>query len=169
MKKDSTAYKVVLLGVLCAICGLALGGVNNLTAPIIAETQLQNELANLELIYPDAEFTQLEVTDDSGYIQGAYSAEGYGTVYKVHAVGYNSNGFTFLVAIDDEGTIDGFATLEQSETSGFGARCFEDDFINSLIGLDASEDTPLLSGATITSSAIRRGIAAAYACWSESH
>ena len=48
MKKDSTGYKVVLLGVLCAICGLLLAVVNSLTAPVIAERSLAAEKENLE-------------------------------------------------------------------------------------------------------------------------
>ena len=164
MKKDSIGYKVVLLGVLCAVCGLLLSIVNGITEPVIAKASLAAELSNLELLYPGADFTEVKDFDDpSGLVTGAYSAEGKGMVYKIHAVGYNSNGFTFMVAIDNDGKISGFQELEQAETSGFGARCFEDDYKSQITSITVSDDVPLLSGATLTSTAIKNGITAAEA------
>ena len=46
MNREGTLYKVVLLGVLCAICGLLLGGVNAVTAPVIAEAKNVESPAN---------------------------------------------------------------------------------------------------------------------------
>lgn len=164
MKKDSIAYKVVLLGVLCGVCGLLLGAVNNVTEPLIAAASLQTELANLELIYPGATFAEVtDYTDDSGVVTGVYSAEGLGYVYKCTGMGYSSNGFTFLVAINNDGTIGGYTVLEESETSGFGKRCFEDDYTNQILALTVDDDVPLLSGATLTSTAVKQGIEAAEA------
>ena len=68
-----------------------------------------------------------------------------------------------MVAIDNDGKISGFQELEQAETSGFGARCFEDDYKSQITSITVSDDVPLLSGATLTSTAIKNGITAAEA------
>ncbi|MBQ6222508.1 MAG: FMN-binding protein [Solobacterium sp.] len=164
MNKQSTIYKVLLLGVLCAFCGLLLSGVNGLTAPIIEEAAIQKEKANLVLIYPDAEFKEVKDYDDpTGLITGIYTAEGLGTVYKIHNVGYNSNGFTFLLAFNNDGTVGGFQVLEHGETDGFGSRCFDEEYVSSVESLTTSDSAPLLSGATLTSTAIKQGYDAAKA------
>lgn len=163
MKKDSTAYKVVLLSVICAVCGLLLAGVNAFTAPIIEQNSMAGELSSLEQIYPNAEFTSLDFTDDTGYIEGVYSAEGEGIVYKLKGVGYNSDGFEYLLAFNTDGSVGGFVVLSENETSGFGKRCFEDEYVSTIEGLSASDEAPLLSGATLTSTAIQNSYAAAAA------
>ncbi|HAE15698.1 MAG TPA: hypothetical protein DCG51_04025 [Erysipelotrichaceae bacterium] len=163
MSKDSTAYKAVLLAILCAVCGLLLSGVNALTAPVIAKNQLATVMASLEQIYPGGEFEEVEFDDPSGLIQGVYKSPGNGTIYKIHNVGYNSNGFTFMVAFNEDGTVGGFLPIEHNETDGFGARCFQDDYTATINGLTSSDPVPLLSGATLTSTAIQQGIDAAKA------
>ncbi|MCR5449697.1 MAG: FMN-binding protein [Solobacterium sp.] len=163
MSKDSTAYKAVLLAILCAVCGLLLSGINALTAPIIAKNQLATVMASLEQIYPGGEFTEAEFDDPSGLIQGVYKSPGNGTIYKIHNVGYNSNGFTFMVAFNEDGSVGGFLPIEHNETDGFGARCFQDDYTATINGLTSSDPVPLLSGATLTSTAIQQGIDAAKA------
>ena len=162
MNREGILYKVVLLGVLCAVCGILLAGVNAITEPIISEAAIANEKANLELIYPGASFAAADYSaDETGMITGAYSAEGKGMIYKVHGVGYNSDGFTFLLAFNEDGTVGGFQVLEENETSGFGKRCFEDDYVSQINALTASDTAPLLSGATLTSTAIQKGFDAA--------
>ena len=161
MKKDSIIYKVVLLGVLCAICGALLAGVNAITAPIIADAAIANEKVNLEKIYPGASFTAVDYSDDSGLILGVYRAEGKGMIYKVKGVGYNADGFTYLLAFNDDGSVGGFQVLEENETAGFGKRCFEDEYVSQINALTSSDTAPLLSGATLTSTAIQKGFDAA--------
>ena len=161
MKKDSILYKVVLLGVLCAICGALLAGVNAITAPIIADAAIANEKVNLEKIYPGASFTAVDYSDDSELILGVYRAEGKGMIYKVKGVGYNADGFTYLLAFNEDGSVGGFQVLEENETAGFGKRCFEDEYVSQINALTSSDTAPLLSGATLTSTAIQKGFDAA--------
>lgn len=164
MNRESTLYKAVLLGGLCAICGLALSGVNSITAPLIAAATLAKEQANLEQIYPGATFKEItDYEDTTGYVTGVYEAEGLGTIYKLQVTGYNSSGFTFMLAYNEDGSIAGFTPIEQNETAGFGSRCFEDDYVNEVLSLSATDKLPLLTGATLTSNAIRNGGIAASA------
>jgi len=163
MNREGTLYKVVLLGVLCAVCGLLLAGVNAITEPIISEAAIANEKANLEKNYPGAAFAAVDYSDDTGLVTGAYSAEGKGMIYKIHAVGYNADGFDFLLAFNEDGSVGGFQVLEENETAGFGKRCFEDDYVSQINALTSSDTAPLLSGATLTSTGIQKGFNAAKA------
>jgi electron transport complex protein RnfG len=169
MNRDGILYKVVLLGVLCAVCGALLAGVNAVTEPIISEAAIANEKANLEKIYPGANFAAVDFSDDSGMIQGVYSAEGKGMIYKIHGVGYNSDGFDFLLAFNEDGTVGGYQVLAENETSGFGKRCFEDEYVSQIEALTSSDTAPLLSGATLTSTAVQKGFEAAKALFNAGH
>ncbi len=161
--KDSSAYKAVLLGIMCAICGLVLSVVNSITDPIIKEAELAEVKANLEIMFPGTSYEEIkDFTDESGLIQSVYRAKDQGVVFKIHAVGYNSNGFTFMTGIADDGRVAGYMVLEHGETNGIGSRAFEDDYISKVTSLNAGDDVPLLTGATLTSTAVKTGIEAAY-------
>ena len=53
MDKNSSIYKTVLLGVVCAVAGVLLAVVNSITAPVIAENEIAAVKQNLIAIYPD--------------------------------------------------------------------------------------------------------------------
>ena len=167
LNKDSAVYKMLLLGTVCGLCGLLLSGANALTAPLIEQNKLGTIKAKLEMIYPGGDFS--DVTDkyinldESGLVDGIYEAAGQGYIFTLHGTGYNSDGFTFIAGFDNDGTISGFKALEQKETDGIGARCFEDggDYENQILALNASDPIPLLSGATLTSSAVQKSMDAA--------
>ena len=156
-------YLSCFLGLVCAVAGGALTIVNNATAPIIEAMALESEKANLELIYPGANFSEVENTDETGLIKGIYQAEGLGYIYKVENYGYASTPFTFLIAFNNDGTVAGYQVLSSSETSGFGSRCFEEDYSNQVKALTSADAFPLLSGATLTSTGVTNGIDAAKA------
>lgn len=173
MKLDhnSAQYKALLLGALCAVCGLLLSVVNAVTAPIIAENALATVKASLEQIYPGATFNDVTEKyisqDETGLVDGIYEAEGKGYIFTLHGVGYNSNGFTFMVGFDNDGKVSGYTALEQQETSGIGARAFEDEYISTITSLTSSDPVPLLSGATLTTTAVQKGIDAAKAIFND--
>ena len=156
-------YLSCFLGLVCAVAGGALTIVNNATAPIIEAMALESEKANLELIYPGANFSEVENTDETGLIKGIYQAEGLGYIYKVENYGYASTPFTFLIAFNNDGTVAGYQVLSSSETSGVGSRCFEEDYSNQVKALTSADAFPLLSGATLTSTGVTNGIDAAKA------
>ncbi len=154
---------VLFLGIIATISGISVGYVNSITEPIIQDNLLASEITNLEAMYPGAEFTALEVSDDSGYVQGAYEVVGEGYAVKVQTTGYNSSTpIIALVGFDSEGTITGLMAIQQQETDGFGTKCFEDANIDTLyVGKALGETVDLLSGATVTSTAIQNAITAA--------
>lgn len=171
MDKNSSVYKMIVLGVLCAVCGLLLSGINAITAPLIKANQLATVKANLEQIYPGADFEDVTdkylSMDTTGYVDGIYEAKGKGYIFTLHGIGYNSNGFTFMVGFDNDGKVSGYTALEQNETNGLGSRCFEADYTSQILSLTSADPVPLLSGATLTSTAVQGGIDAAKAIFNE--
>lgn len=158
MKK--TIKLALFLGIVAAISGLILGFVNSLTEPVIQERSLVAEKANLELMYPGAEFKQVNYTDESGTILGVYEAVGEGYIFKATGTGYNSsNPIICLIGITKDGAIDNVVPLQQQETNGFGARCFEQSNIDNLyVGAKSADEVDMLSGATLTSTAMKNMI-----------
>lgn len=154
---------VVFLGVVSAISGVCIGFVNSKTQPIIEERLLAAERENLELMFPGAEFAPIEAKDDEGFVLGVYEVKGKGYAVKVQTIGYNSSTpIIALVGFDADGTITGLLELQQQETSGFGTKVFEKGNIDKLfVGKTLTEKTDLLSGATVTSSAMQNAIASA--------
>lgn len=159
MKK--IAYLACFLAIISAIAGGALAYVNSLTAPIIQEMGIAAEKENLELIFPGGTFTELEYTDETGMVKGVYEAAGEGYVFKIEANGYSSTPIQFMLAFDLDGKTVGFKVLSHQETSGFGARVFEEDYTNEVLSRTSADAYPLLSGATVTSTAVVKGIDAA--------
>ncbi len=159
MKK--TIYLACFLAIISAIAGGALALVNNMTAPIIKDMSIAAEKENLELIFPGAAFTEVEYTDETGLVKGMYLAEEEGYVFKVETFGYSSTPIQFMIAFDLEGKVVGYTVLSHQETSGFGSRVFDEEYNTQVIGKTSGDSFPLLTGATVTSTAVVKGIDAA--------
>ncbi len=154
----------LFLAIISTLAGGALAYVNSITAPIIAENAIAAEKANLVIIFPTAtSFAPMEVKDDdSGLIKAAYTAEGVGIAYKVEVLGYAAP-ITFLVGFSDEGKIVGLSILDLKDTQGIGTRVNTPEFIDGVVGKSTTEGIATLSGATVSSGAVVKGIDAAKA------
>ena len=167
LNKDSAVYKMLLLGIVCGLSGLLLSAVNAVTEPVIFENQWKLLNEKLEEIYPGTEFKDVTEEyiefDESGLVDAIYQAEDKGYVFSLHSTGYNSDGFTFMVGFDMDGKVSGFKVLEQKETEGIGSKCFIEngEYEQQILSLKYDDPIPLVSGATLTSSAIRRAMEAA--------
>lgn len=150
-------HLTVFLALISAIAGGALAAVNTLTAPIIEEAAIASEKANLELIYPGADFKAVELSGDAGSIIGAYEAAGKGMIYKVSVMGFKDN-LIYLVAISDSGNFDGFKVLQNNDTSGFGSRVSDPEFYDQFVGKSIDTKVDTLSGATVSSVAAVNGL-----------
>ena len=155
MKK--TIKLAIFLGIVAAISGLLLGFVNSITEPIIEAKALEEEKANLEIMYPKGEFEVVNYTDEDDVILSVYKANGTDYVFKATATGYNSSTpIIVLVGVDENGAIKNVIALQQQETNGIGSKVFDSDNIKNLyVGKDNIDDVDMLSGATFTSSAMK--------------
>lgn len=159
----------IFLAIIACLSGLSIGVVNGITEPIIKERAIASEKKNLEIIFPDSEFEALQYTDEEGTIIGAYVAKDKGFIFKATAKGYNSsNPIITLVGLDNDGTVVNVIALEQQETSGLGSRCFEETNIQKLyVGKKVGEEADAISGATLTSNAMKLMISKAQEAYEE--
>ncbi len=171
MNKDSSMYKMCLLGIVCAVCGILLAVVNSLTAPVIEQNKLATIKTSLEVIYPGGSFKDVsdehKAKDTTGFVDAIYEAEGSGYIFQCHGVGYNSAGLSFLVGFNNDGSVSGFMALEQNETSGIGSRYFDEENVNAVKSISVGDAIPMVSGATLTSTAVKNGIEAAEAVFNQ--
>ena len=177
MKTDSTAkYVLRLAGTLLLITSVVaalLAGVNSITAPKIAELSAQKTQEAIEAVLPGGG-EEVAFTDDTGLVTTGYQGEA-GYAVKVAPVGFDS-AITMMVGVDTEGNVLGISVIDQSETAGLGAVCaastsageaFRGQFVGMSGEVTVSKDggqVDAITGATITSRAVCKGVSAALAC-----
>ena len=124
---------------------------------------------NLELIFPNGNFTAVDYTDDDGVITGVYKVADKGFVFKASAKGYNaSNPIVTLIGMDTEGVIVNVVALEEQETKGVGTKCFEEENVQKLyIGKTLDQQVDGITGATFTSEAMKTMIGKAQEAFRE--
>lgn len=161
MKK--VLHLTFFLALVAAIAGGALAFANSLTAPIVAANALAAEKENLKLIFPDAADSDFEEVNvkDSETIEKIFKVAGQGTVFKLQVKGYKE-GTSFMVALDDDGTIIDYVVISNGDTQGIGTKVAEESFRTSLIDKNAETDTlDTIAGATVSSQPVIEGIAEA--------
>lgn len=165
----------LILLVITSVAGLVLGGVNSLTAEIIEERALEESIEAIEAFFPES--------DDAGVIDDA-DVLGYDLVDEVYEVmdgdtviGYTiktvPNGYDgpieMLTGVNMDGEIVGVEIISQSETPGLGDLITGDDFKGQFVGqtTDSEVEVDVLSGATVSSNAVRNGVNAAATVFEE--
>ncbi len=146
---------VVILTVICIVTSALLALTNEVTAPIILQSEIDSANAQRAELLPADGFTEIESTIEG--VTQIYKADGdMGYVITAGANGYNGN-VPVMVAFDTKGKILGVSYLPNSETPGFGQKVREDDFQLQFSGMDAQpltlSDIDAVSGATVSSSA----------------
>ena len=107
------------------------------------------------------EFTQEAYTGEDANIRTAYKAE---NGYVVHVVtsGYVGD-ISILVGVSSSGRVTGLVVRDLKETPGLGRRALTDtDFLAQFLNTDGTaavgENIDALTGATVTSKAVTRGV-----------
>lgn len=164
------------------VLGFVLGAVYKITEGPIAEATLRKEMEAYKVVFENADtFTELTV-DEAAAAQimadGAFpdeinkafeavDANGNSLGYVVQLTtkdGY-SGGIVMVVGITADGVVNGFSVTAHSETSGLGTKAFDPDYADKYKGVPASDISGMdtISGATLTSTAVRNGVNAAVA------
>lgn len=151
-------YLAMFLAITAALAGGVLSLVNDVTKDTIAEAQIEKEKANLIKIFPDGKFTQKtdEVADVDGLLD-LFEVEGQGYVYKVSSNGYGGE-IIYLVGFNQDNDIAGIAVINHTETPGFGDVIETQAYTDMFKDKSASDQLDVVSGATVTSNAINKGI-----------
>ena len=177
-----------ILMVICAIVAALLGVVNGVTADKIAALQAEKLQQSLQVVFPGAEFTEVEVTDDLVTLAASPDAEsGLAAIYAASTGGYalevKPTGFggsiDMIVGIDGDGNVTGISVISHTETAGIGTKIVADKpnkngvgVLTQFVGRGAGEgnlftvnsgsnEVDAISGATVTTKAITRGVNAA--------
>ena len=185
----------VTLFATCLVVAFCLGLVNGVTLPNITASNLAKTNAALAKVYPEideANFvsTEIDVSDDVAAAASAYGA----TVTNVYAItdggaeaGYavkldvsgSQSTISMMVGLDTEGAVTGVSVVKSGETSGIGTKVTGNDPLPSGVGVldqfqgKSAADQPLkvggnvdaISGATVTTKGITKGVNGALAAF----
>lgn len=156
MRKNKNLYLILFLGCISALAGFSISLAKQITDPIIENNKLASEKANLQYIFPSGEFKQIAY--EQAGILGVYEVKKQGYIIKASATGYNSSvPIIVLIGIDKNNNVIGFYPLQQQETKGIGASCFEKKYIDEhYLNRDVASDIDALAGASRTSEAIKK-------------
>lgn len=173
-KKTPFALNLLKLGLVllavAAVVAFVLGLVNLLTADRIANIQEENMKAAMQAVLPADSYTDLGVTADN--IDAVYQAGGNGWVVQVTETGSQGE-VTMMVGVNASYQCTGISITSSSETAGLGAiasqksekgEAFRAQFVGVTAPVAVTKNggsIDAISGATITSNAVCRGVTAA--------
>lgn len=158
-KSKSSVFSdfVLPIGVLLLICVVAsalLAMTNNVTAPIIAQSQARAQEEARIAVLPEADsFELLEVDGLPETVTEVYrAANGVGYVFMLTSDGYGGRDTLNLICgIGADGLVTDTQVISHNETVGLGSRVTGDDFRGQFVGKDAGlEDVDTIGGATIS-------------------
>ena len=156
----------ILMPVLALVlCAALLLGANTALAGV-RQARAAEELNSLMLtmLPGSTNFEVEEYTGEDTSIQAVYK-DAVGYVIQISSAGYVGD-ITMLVAVRNDGTVMGLNVRDMSETVGLGAEALTDyrflcQFLNTSGEAEVGNTVDALTGATVTSKAITRGVNAA--------
>ena len=174
MSKTMNMFKPgLMLLLVAAAAALVLGLVNLMTAGRIASIAEETMNRAMQSVLPAAAYTDTGVEDD-GEVEAVYAAQDGGWVVQVTESG--SQGLiTMMVGVSADYTCTGISITESSETAGLGAiagqqsekgEAFRSQFVGQSGTVAVTKEggeIDAISGATITSKAVCKGVTAAIA------
>ena len=164
------------------VLGFVLGAVYKITEGPIAEATLRKEMEAYKVVFENAD-TFKEITVDAAAAEKvmadgsfpdtinkafeAVDASGNKIGYVVQLTtkdGY-SGGIVMVVGITVDGVVNGYSVTAHSETSGLGTKAFDPAYADQFKGVAADQVSNIatISGATLTSTAVKNAINAAVA------
>ncbi len=165
--------KILLLALTLAVVGIVsaalLTGVNNWTAPVIADRQHAEYFQAVKEYFPTVDSSEtVEFEGDSYDLIYDGSGALLGVVGTIGQDGYEGT-ITYNLVVNRAGEITGLRIVSHTETPGIGCVIEEPGFQGQFIGktfedpIQAGADVDIVSGATISTAAIigsiRRSIA----------
>ena len=160
-----------LLLIAAVVAGL-LGLVNQITAGRIDEINREKTAASMQEVLPSQSYDPLDYHGEDATVKAVYRADG-GYVVEVTPSGFGGE-IDMVVGVGDDGSVTGVSIISMSETSGLGANAAKESFRSQYVEkqgvLAVSKDggeIDALTGATITSRAVTRGVNSALAAAAE--
>ena len=154
----------LILIIITGITALLLAGVNALTADRIAENERIATEQSLASIFGEAKYTDITPSDTSGIgpdVKTIYETDSGDFGVLVSPQGFKQE-IQMAVGISANGEIIGVSIISSQETSGIGSKAANDEYVKRYEGLSGEltlgTDVDGVSGATISSKAILKGI-----------
>lgn len=157
---------IAVLAAICMVVTALLAFINSVTAPIIKEADEKAAAeARAEVLREADEFEPIEVDLPEGVTEAYRAKNGVGYVFMLTTKGYGGD-INLICGIKSDGTIESTQTLNHSETSGIGSRVVDNDsgYRQNYVGKTQEDydSVDAVSGATISSKAYKKAIAAAF-------
>lgn len=154
-------HLTVFLALISALAGGILASVDAMTRPIIEERKIEAVKASLQAIFPNtSDFKEVTFKDETGLVTNVYQAGTDGYAFNVTVQGYKDI-IQFIVGLDMDGKVIGFEVNYVNDTPGLGSKVGDKEFKSSIKGKQYRGGFDTITGATISSSAVLRGIEAA--------
>jgi electron transport complex protein RnfG len=162
-----------VLLLVAAIVALVLGGISLSTAARIEDIAQQTMNDAMQAVLPAVSYIDADVADD-GEVNAVYAADNGGWVVQVTETGSQGT-ITMMVGVSADLTCTGISITDSSETAGLGAvasqssekgEAFRAQFVGQSGTVAVTKEggsVDAISGATITSKAVCRGVTAALA------
>ena len=154
---------VVTLLAFAAVVAFLLGLVNAITEDRIADYKAEKTLAAMKAVLPANEYSELVYTGDPA-VASVFRAGDKGWVIEVTPSGFGGL-IDMLVGVDTAGKVTGVSIISMSETSGLGANAARGSFRSQYVGKSGSVklkkqggEIDALTGATVTSTAVTKGV-----------
>ena len=167
----STLRLAVILFAFSAIVAVLLGLVNMITKDPIEAYGKEKTARAMETVLEADSYEKLEnsAAEKIELVDSVYKAGDKGWVFMVTPTGFGGE-IQMAVGIDSTGCITGVSIIDMSETSGLGANAKRESFRSQYIGKSGSValtkqggEIDALTGATVTSTAVTKGVNAALA------
>jgi len=156
-----SAFPVILLAVVVAICVTLLTGVGSITLPRIEALEEQKIETMLSEMFP--EMTRYTFEDQIYTIYKKEQRLGYAFIALGKGYGGDIN---ILVGLEDEETIKGITVISHTETPGLGSLITEDFFTDQFTSVTIDEvalkrdggHIDSITGATISARAVAEAV-----------
>jgi len=163
------AKLTLVLFVITVVVAALLGAVNAVTENKIIEANKAKTVNALKVVMPTASsFEEIGYKGKDTLVTELYVAKSGNTssgyVVKVSPSGYGGE-ISMVVGVSTTGKITGVSIISMSETSGLGTNASKDSFLNQYTGVSDTQSVKkdggkidALTGATITSRAVTKGV-----------
>jgi len=167
----------LILFLVTAVVALLLGAVNALTEDRIADIIAEKTADAIGIVLESdaTPETLSEFPDETGLVNAVHKMGSDGWAIEV-VVGGSQADIHMMVGISADRTVSGISFIDMAETPGLGdvaakdtakGQAFRDQFIGTsgIVTVDKDGgEIDALSGATVTSRAVAKGVSAALAC-----
>jgi Na+-translocating ferredoxin:NAD+ oxidoreductase subunit G len=163
------AKLTLVLFLITAVVAALLGTVNAVTQGKIAKINEEKTVNAMKVIVPGANsFEEIPYKGADSIVIGIYAAKSgselVGYVVKVAPSGFGGKIY-MVVGVSAPGKITGVSIISMNETPGLGTNANKNSFLNQFIGKSGTQaiirdggKIDALTGATITSKAVTKGV-----------